>query len=385
MSNYQDITSELAIASDKTWSNTAFFTEEFARLADTQFVRISAKIEERALASDFDLGQIVYIIYEQAALSDHAFGAAHSYGYVLEQATLTDKPFSGISAMAVTETAYASDLQFYIQSHRMLESATTTDTAFGQRAVATQVSENAVLTDTAYKSLIDSVQEQALAQDLLSGSRHSYFLTLESATTADIDQSIQLGTYRINETAVMSDMQFGLKYAHFMVLESAFITDSYVQTQSHAQAWTANTDNWAMSRYAPYNFEGATVINGQLHLWNEQGVYVAGLEGEQISAELKTGKIDFGDSLVHPQAAYLEYSSNGNLPIAVDVSTTQTGAEQTFKYFMPQETSQQLTNGRAVFGRGLRGRHFTFALSIQGSAAHINALSFDYTNTKRRI
>lgn len=383
MSNYQDITSELAIASDKTWSNTAFFTEEFARLTDTQYVRISAKIEEQAYASDFDLGQIIYIVYEQATLSDHQFGAAHSRGHVLEQAALTDKTYGGISAMAA-ETAYASDLQFYIQSHRSLETAIAADAAFGQRSASAQVSEKAVLTDTAYKSFTHVVQELAHVQDLLFGSRHAFSLMQESAAAADVDQSIQLGTYRINETAVMSDMQFGLKHAHFAVQESAFITDHYLQ-QSHAQAWTANTDNWAMSRYAPYNFEGAAVINGHLHLWNEQGVYAAGYEGEQINGRLKTGKIDFGDSLVHPQAAYLEYSSNGNTPIAFDVTTTQTGVEQTFTYLMPQEASQQLTNGRAVFGRGLRGRHFTFSLSIHGSAAHINALSFDFTKTTRRI
>ena len=44
-----------------------------------------------------------------------------------------------------------------------------------------------------------------------------------------------------------------------------------------------------------------------------------------------------------------------------------------------------LTNARAVFGRGLRGRHFAYTLRLKGQRAYINDWSVLTAASKRSI
>ena len=135
----------------------------------------------------------------------------------------------------------------------------------------------------------------------------------------------------------------------------------------------------SQSRYAEL-----IVISGRLY-----GVTATGIEelkhgAQSITAKIKTAKLDLGDGgLIHPESMILEYSLDGQL--SVDVGTTQTGYQQTFNYVLRKEPSEYLTNGRVVFGRGLRGRHFEFAVNIEGSTAYINDMVVNITKTKRRI
>ena len=161
-----------------------------------------------------------------------------------------------------------------------------------------------------------------------------------------------------------------------------FIEDS-TNSGIGGAAWTSNVDSWAMSRYADYQFNQLVTINGRLYGVNDDGVYLMEADGI-VDAKLKTGKIDLsGGRLVHPLAAFLEYELQGQL--TVDVTTTQSGTAQTYNYRLPSELANELTNGRVQFGRGLRGRHFSFGVNITASKAHVNALRIDMTDTNRRI
>ena len=161
-----------------------------------------------------------------------------------------------------------------------------------------------------------------------------------------------------------------------------FIEDS-TNSGVGGAAWTSNVDSWAMSRYADYQFNQLVTINGRLYGVNADGVYLIEADGI-VDAKLKTGKIDLsGGRLVHPLAAFLEYELNGQL--SIDVTTTQSGTAQTYNYRLPSELANELTNGRVQFGRGLRGRHFSFGVNITASKAHVNALRIDMTDTNRRI
>lgn len=384
MSNYQDTTNEIAYVSDMTWSSLSFYTEERAKLSDSQTFSLSARIYETAHAADVEMGQHVNITSEFAILSDYAWGIMHSAFAVNESARLNGKLFSGFQNLT-EETAFASDQLFFSQSHRVIETAHPADEAFGMRRVASAVNESAKLSDTVFAYFHYSTHEPAQLADQTSGIKHVSSQVKETALTSDTDCSITHVRAGIREKAIVSDMAFGVKHAFHAAQEWAFLEDILLHDELKGQVWTANTGNWAMSRYAPFNFEGVAVINEQLVFWNADGVHVAGQQGEVIHSRLTTGRLDFGEQLAHPNAAYLEYSCSGVKSVAVDVTTTQSGQAQTYSYLMPQETADQLTNGRAVFGRGLRGRHFSFNISIQGSAAHINALSFDFTQTKRRI
>lgn len=114
------------------------------------------------------------------------------------------------------------------------------------------------------------------------------------------------------------------------------------------------------------------------------GVYALDGGAETISGRIQTGKLDIGQGgLVHPLAAYLEYELDGTAEM--DVTTTQSGQAETYTYALPAEAAGELTNGRFVFGRGLRGRHFSFALRITGTHGYINDLSVNSAPTKRRV
>jgi hypothetical protein len=149
-------------------------------------------------------------------------------------------------------------------------------------------------------------------------------------------------------------------------------------------AWTANTETWAMSRYAPYSFTSVVVIDGQLFASGPDGVYALSGGTEQITANIRTAKVDVGKgALAHPLNAYLEYELVGTATMSV--SQTQAGAVERYSYVLPQKAAQELTNGRFTFGRGLRGRHFTFELTMTGQRGYINDLSVLVAPTKRRV
>lgn len=106
---------------------------------------------------------------------------------------------------------------------------------------------------------------------------------------------------------------------------------------------------------------------------------------EYINSKLVTGKVDIGGGiLAHPVGAYMEYElSDGESEMIV--STTQGGSVQSYGYKLIDGKADELTNGRFIFGRGLRGRHFKFELRLNGVSGHIHDLRIDASATKRRI
>ncbi|WP_151835270.1 hypothetical protein [Acinetobacter junii] len=191
---------------------------------------------------------------------------------------------------------------------------------------------------------------------------------------------------RINETLMVVDVNQGKNIAKQLINDLVFIEDDYSKEKQYGYAWTANVDTWAMSRYQDYGFSELAVINGVLYGVAEDGVYQLDAK-ELIEAKLVTGQLDLGQGqLVHPLGAYLEYELSGNTrKLEIGVSTTQSGTKQTYYYLLPTEKADYLTNGRVLFGRGLRGRHFAFEIKISGEHGYINDLNIDVSATKRRV
>lgn len=194
-------------------------------------------------------------------------------------------------------------------------------------------------------------------------------------------------TYSHSESiSVISSEIYDHLIAKQWIFDTAFIEDEVQKNNAVGGAWTANADNWAMSRYEGYNFTEICIIDGKLYGVAEQGVYVLDAN-THIQAKIKTGKLDLGNgNLVHPVGAYLEYELSGiSKNIEIGVKTTQSGNEQVFFYKLPQEQSNHLTNGRVLFGRGLRGRHFSFEIKVNGDHGYINDFNIDIAATKRRV
>lgn len=190
----------------------------------------------------------------------------------------------------------------------------------------------------------------------------------------------------IKNKLITSDLVISKLTAHNFITDHIYVDDSDLNKSLDGFAWTANTDTWAMSRYDSYQFHDLTVIDGVVYGINDSGVFRVDADSE-VDAKITTGQLDIGQGqLVHPIAAYLEYQLSGNSKkLEVGVSTTQGGIKQTYHYPLQNEQADYLTNGRVLFGRGLRGRHFSFEFKISGQAGYINDLSIDVTPTKRRV
>lgn len=209
---------------------------------------------------------------------------------------------------------------------------------------------------------------------------------IDALSVADTVSQKRLAKQKVDEVIVFADLSQGKNFAKQLINDLIFVEDDHAKEKQYGYAWTANVDTWAMSRYQDYGFSELVVIDEVLYGVAEDGVHQLDAN-ELIEAKLVTGQLDLGQGqLVHPLGAYLEYELSGNSKkLEVGVTTTQSGIKQTFSYLLPIEKADYLTNGRVLFGRGLRGRHFAFELKITGEHGYINDLSIDMSATKRRV
>lgn len=229
------------------------------------------------------------------------------------------------------------------------------------------------------------ILDSALITNELTGAATSRNVTSDTAAATDFIQ-FDRGSKNVllDDKAQAFDFVANTMCGFTTVADVAVITDESMLPKTYGfSAWTSNTETWAMSRYEGLPVNRLTVINGVVYGESDNGVYRMDISDTTVNASVTTGKIDFGDSLVHPSAAYLEYETDGN--INMQVTTTQSGQAANYQYLLPKETANKLTNGRVLFGRGLRGRHFTFVLNISAKEGYINSLSIETLPTKRRV
>lgn len=359
--------------------------EETFILADHSFVKQSELITE-----DLGLGEVEQIGYkvmhiepfkvadahftyktafqsisERLKLSDSLYALTRSSDLIEESLVLSDTTRERLKTLIVETLGLGQDLEQY-------------------NKVVSRVSENFKLQDNVARVVRERVEESFRIADEFKKLSDTVELVVESLVFSD-----QVSGQRIVQSLAESSLSFsesieGIKRASSSVAELIFLDTEYSDNQNIIGAWTATADGWNMSRYYDYPYEELVVINGRLY-----GVTATGIEelrqgASSIKAQIKTAKLDIGvGALVHPESMILEYSLNGDL--SVDVVTTQSGYLQKFNYVLQKEPSEYLTNGRVVFGRGLRGRHFEFAVNIEGSTAYINDMVVNITKTKRRI
>lgn len=384
MSNYRDDIIETAIASDKTWLNLGVITEEIAKVTATTFFFLSILVSESAAAQESVFGFRGYTTYETVSAQEIVNGNKTTLSLTSESAKAKDYLYFNFSSLTI-EQAMLTDTDLSHIRSMVYEQVKTQDFDLSKRYVNYTVQEKAKASDNVFAYQSHQTIDYANFVDSIYTKLSAFNLVEETLNAIDTDLSTVTNYNLTIESIVAHDSVFGKLNAHGLVVETAYALDQVLLHEKRGQAWVANIDTWAMSRYAPFSFDGVAVINGKLYTWNDQGVYLSGIEGESISAKVQTSKLDFGDSLVHPTAAYLEYQMSGSeKKMQIAVTTTQSGQPTTYQYLLPNEQSDYLTNGRVLFGRGLRGRHFSFEVALQATSAQINALSIEYMPTARR-
>lgn len=392
--------------SDDHWLKFSSLTSSASLLSDYTPSRLRARIQAIDLAAATDSINLVQI----SVLSDKASASdTLSYRKVasvwfddivkpkdthwLIFAASTDDSFLAQDTVArklrarllATDTAKSSDSVKLNQIALLTEKVAVSDATTAKRIVAktstdtAKANERWIVVDTQWLS------DTAVTADTQLSIAIKRSVAADTATALDF---IQFGrgskTVVLNDKALLGDFVVGTLRGFTTVADIAVITDESILPKLDGfSAWTSNTETWAMSRYEGLPVNRLTVINGVVYGESDDGVYRMDISDEIVSANVTTGKIDFGDSLVHPSAAYLEYETDGN--INMQVVTTQSGQAANYQYLLPKETARNLTNGRILFGRGLRGRHFTFVLNISAKEGYINNLSIEALPTKRRV
>ena len=384
MSNYRDDTQETAVASDFTWAGLGSIAEESARIVGTLAFGLMVMHASSAVAADEVFDSAVGIIVEQAVASDAVLDAKRAQSLTDERGKVVER-WSGVLRVVHEDAATAIDTTLDAMRAVTIEQARIADEVIPQRRVAVLVSETARASDTTSQVATELLEDSAAAADEATGRLRAKVLAVESATLADETFGGQQTAAPVVERARIAATVTDHLAARDIVADGATAEDgTWSNLPDAGQAWTANADIWAMSRYAPYSFSSLAVIDGVAYGMAADGVYALDGGAETISGRIQTGKLDIGQGgLVHPLAAYLEYELDGTAEM--DVTTTQSGQAETYTYTLPQEVAGELTNGRFVFGRGLRGRHFSFALRITGTHGYINDLSVNSAPTKRRV
>lgn len=385
MSNYRDDTQETAVASSDTWVGLRTITESTAKITSTLLFGLMVMHHDQATASDEVFDRAAHVVTETAVVSGEFSGSLAASVRVDERARITEKWSSRLRVLHSDE-ALISDTLIEGIRQAITESALVTDEVIDKRSTRSVITETATVTDFSGLYALDLMDESAVISDSVIGSLIARDLLNDTATvTNEVIDDHRARPPVVVEKARAESETFDTLRATDLIVDTAVVEGSVPGSLAgKGQAWTANVDTWAMSRYAPYGFSRLVVIDGVAYGEAEDGVYALDGGPEKIVSQLVTGKLDLGKGqLVHPTTAYTEYQLTGTAEM--DVTTTQSGDPKTYTYVLPIEPAGHLTNGRFVFGRGLRGRHFSFALRMTGEQGGINDLSVNVAQTKRRV
>lgn len=385
MSNYRDDIQDTAVASDSTWLGLKSVVEDSAKITALLIFGLGVLHTDSAIASDLVVDRASHLTVDSAIVSDEVTGRLHRKDIVVSAARISDMQLVRLR-VTQEDSAVASDLIIDKQFGLLTDSAKAGDELIGQRYASTIVTDSAQINGIPIHHTSSRIYDTAAISDLVLEKLEAKVLVEDTAiASGSILDSHTAKAPLLTSTARIIDKVIDQLHASDLVVDAAAIEgESIFSGGLHGQAWTANTETWAMSRYDPYTFSRLAVVDGKLYGLAEDGVYALSGGTEQIEGSVTTGKIDLGEGgLVHPTSAYLEYELEGTAEM--DVTTTQSGLAQTFTYPLAAEVANELTNGRFIFGRGLRGRHFSFTLRIKGLAGYINDLSVTSTPTKRRV
>ena len=384
MSSYRDDMNDTLRLQGDAVSKLRDTGESTMRLGDGVAHQLQTLTEDGVALSDVCTDRATIVRSDGVALGDAVFGAATKRGTITEGVRLRDAII--LKGKSLTEDSIAlADETKHAVTARVRDAAAFSDEVLGQRRVVQLVVDGVRLNDAAPRIARELVAEAIVASDAYSGKLRATGFFFDSLALAAEDDTATTTDGLLVERLRLGDEVWGTLHARNTVIDGLALWDEVLQTGDYGQAWTASTDSWAMSRFAPFTFTSLAVIDGVLYGCNSQGVFALDGSSETMTAELRTGAMDMtGGVLAHPLEAHIEYELRGTATF--DVTTTQAGTPTTYSYPLnARPVANALTNARAVFGRGLRGRHFAYTLRLTGQQAYINDWSVLVAPSKRSI
>lgn len=378
-----------ATATDETWIGQSSIPEAIGRATASLLFGLMVVHSTGAVATDevIDRASSAVSVTAEAvdSTSDHLTAASR----VVETGVATDLVRQRVIVLQ-TASAVATDYVLEVPRSVITETAHASDEVLDQRSASSLVVEQGTARDRTFQAAAALTEESAVASDTVMGRLRASVLVADTASaTAVVLDSHEAASAAITERGIATAATFDQLDAVDIIADSAIAEGYHLGEPGYGQAWTANADTWAMSRYEPYSFDHLAVINGALYGVNDDGVHALTGGSEQVEGVLATGKVGLSDGvLIHPAMAFMEYElANEDGALAeMTVTTTQGGTPASYTYPLAgPQVADELVNGRFKFGKGLRGRHFAFRLRIKATRAYINDLRVEATPTKRRV
>ena len=384
MSSYRDDMNDTLRLQGDAVSKLRDTGESTARLGDGVVHQLQTLTEDSVALSDVCTDRATIVRGDGVALGDEVFGGVTGRSTITEQVRLKDAIILKGKSLVAESIALADDTK-HAAVARVRDGAAFSDEVLGRRRVVQLVVDGVRLNDAAPRLAREMVADGIVVSDAYSGKLRATGFFFDSIALAAEDDTDTTTDGLLVERLRITDEVVGMLHARNTVTDGLALWDEVLQTGDYGQAWTASTDSWAMSRFAPFTFTSLAVVDGVLYGCNSRGVFALDGDTETMTAELRTGAMDMtGGVLAYPLEAHIEYELRGTATF--DVTTTQAGTPATYSYPLnARPTADAMTNARAVFGRGLRGRHFAYALRLTGQQAYINDWSVLVAPSKRSI
>lgn len=443
MSNYRDDVQETLFISDFSFAKVRSGDADQMRITDTVISKIINRLDDSLVISDQVINATLLLLEEQVQISDSYTEVVTAKALIVDSIKIKDFSFAKYKTNLEDSIVIADELRSTIQvTHQdslqlseqyvdqntassfiqdslkvrdvvssyktansliedtlsiqdtvndtlkniITERLVLSDETVSFNKTSQQINDKLKVQDSSFIKFADLIHDQVVISDSIKTVNRFNDLIQDSLILSDVFIELSQPIDLIRDNLTIKDESSGFKKAKGQINDTLFIDDEVIDNHDSYIAWSSS-DSWDMSRYDAFNYEQLVVIDGRLY-----GVTASGIESldyghAEIAARVEMPKIDIsGGSLAHPLGMYFEYSLEGNSKsLTVDVGTTQSGNYQQYQYALSAEQSAQLTNGRVLFGRGLRGRHFNFTINMLGKFGYINDLSIDIAQTKRRV
>ena len=384
MSNYRDDTQETMVIGDVLLARFRVIAEDAARITASVIFGMGATITDAAAISDEVIDRRVHVVSESMQIADETFGASRAAEHLADVLRVTGAA-PGKLRVLHEDVLTINDETADHAGAVLFDAAVIADEVIDSRRALQFVTDQLRVTDKAWQPARQLIEDHLSVSVSVLGHLRASVLLTDALVVADEVQGARGSPDVLTDTFRADDDAWGVLSARDAIGDTAVIEDHVIQPGHAAgQVWTAPTGSWAMSRYAPAQAEQLAVINGVVHAVTADGVFALDGDGEAIGAEVRTGLLDVGQgNLALLDAAYVEYELDGQA--SMTVNRPQTGQMQSWTYTLPAELAGTLTNGRFKFGRGLRGRHFSFTLRLDGTRGYINDWQTLFAKSQRRI
>jgi hypothetical protein len=237
------------------------------------------------------------------------------------------------------------------------------------------ITDRAVMQDWApAPAYFEVIEEAADISEVLADLRAVLGQIDEVAAAADAFYPYVLFGVEINDSMDMSDVVQNAGIVGEVIGDGMIIALGDITSGDPYVAWVMNANTDGISKYENFSLNSMAMVSGVPLGADEDGIYE--LEGDDdigtpISATVRLGKDDFGESLMKRiLKAYLGVSASGRLYLR---TITGNGEERTYR----TSTNTTLREMKVDLGRGVKSRYWQFEIAnVDGADFELETIQF---------